>query len=998
MKSNKFYVYMVCIAAMLAVVVALNITLGCLSSNIANAMSRADTLLSDRLQGEALAEQIEEEGIVLVKNDNNCLPLAEEDVKNGENHQLNVFGWASVDWIGGGAGSGRTVQSFNNYKPKTGLLEALANYKVFSDKGIGCNSQLKEMYLSFCNGRADAARDTLNSHDYESCVLYEPNFADYDEQLLADAKEYSDVALVVLGRITGESNDAPKVQYKYSADTDTSRTYLDISTEEERLLTYVGATYKKVVVIVNSTNAVNLEFMDRIAGLDACLLVGGTGINAANAIPYVLFGKKLAEENGTKKIVSVSPSGRTTDTYVYDFKSNPNYAYAGQDGVSFYQNAPSNAYPNIVKNTSVGEDENYPGVGYLDYAEGIYVGYKWYETADVEGFFDNVDNIYGKCYDGVVQYPFGYGLSYSQFDWNVRNWKVKDGQITVSVEVVNVGDVAAKDVVELYFNPPYNPQNGIEKSAVNLCAFAKTATDVAPGESRLLTLSFDIFDMASYDENREGGKFVLEKGNYEISLRTNSHTLKNVAKGSATFNYVVKSDVVYSSYNGTNGTNEIHNVFDGSGENAFAVDGRETENGINSLWLSRADFKGTFRTEKQSARMWNTLLDKTNTYSAEWAKQDDTEWAQTHSTDVTFGGNFGLLLYENKSFTDFAYFLGNSENFDGVEWETLLNQLTVDEAQNLVSHGHVHEEAVASVGKPKTVSVDGPAQVGSFYQSPICTGYPCATVLAQTWNVELFETLGLSAANEAKSTGRDGWYAPGVNLHRSAFGGRNYEYYSEDSYLSGVACAATVRGALNGGVYTYIKHFIGYDQESYRDGMYCWMTEQTLRETYLSPFKRAIDNGATGLMSSYGRIGGTWSGGNKQLLTNLLRDEWGFKGTVITDYTDHKEYMNGDQMLRAGGDLWMDGDKADGTMLYTDSLAYKAMLRNAAKHILYTWTNAAYMQQQYEQFGEKSVVEYIPTTTFAWWWLVSSVVSVALVGGATALTVLTVKKKRKNVD
>ncbi len=993
MKGKKTYIYTICIALMLVFAVALNVILGVFNGRIADALGGSEELLSERLSGEALAEQIEEEGIVLLKNDN-CLPLSEADVKKGTSHQLNVFGWASVDWIGGGAGSGRTVQSFNNYKPKTGLLEALNNYKVFSDSGIGYNAELKEKYLAFASGRADAARDTLNSHDYESCVLYEPTLESYDEELLNSAKEFSDVALVVIGRITGESNDAPKVQYKHSAETDTTRTYLDISTEEEQLLTYVGATYEKVVVIINSTNAVNLEFMDRIEGLDACLLVGGTGINAANAIPYVLFGKKIVDRDGKKEVVSVSPSGRTTDTYVYDFKSNPNYAYAGIDGVTFYKNAPQTAYPLTVKNVSSGDKtEAYPGVGYLDYAEGIYVGYKWYETADAEGFFKDVDNVYGKGYDGVVQYPFGYGLSYSQFDWKVRKWNNENGKITVSVEVKNVGSVPAKEVVELYFTPPYDKNSGIEKSAVNLCAFAKTATDVAPGESRLLTLSFDIFDMASYDE-REGGRYLLEKGNYEISLRTDSHNVKEVAKGSATFNYTVNSDVVYDSYNGTNGREKIHNLFDGAGD-AFAVDGRETETGIETLWLSRADFKGTFPAEKQPAREWNPLLMQTNVYSKAWAEKDDAEWAKTHTTDLTFGSDFGMLLYENKNFTDFAYFLGDPENFDGVEWETILDQLTVEEAEQLVSHGHVHEEALPSVGKPRTVSVDGPAQVGSFYQSPICTGYPCATVLAQTWNVNLYETFGLSAANEAKSTGRDGWYAPGANLHRSAFGGRNYEYYSEDPYLSGVACAATVKGALNGGVYTYIKHFIGYDQESYRDGMYCWMTEQTLRETYLSPFKRAIDGGATGLMSSYGRIAGTWSGGNKQLLTDLLRNEWGFKGTVITDYSDHKEYMNGDQMLRAGGDLWMDGDKADGKMQDKGTPAYNSMLRTASKHILYTWTNAAYTKQQYEESGVKTVIEYYPTETFAWWWIVSAVISAALVGGAVAMTITAVKKKGK---
>lgn len=1023
----KKAVFLSIAAILIALAIALPVMMSLFDSILVTVLGGTELNSEYQRAGEELSTRIEEEGIVMVKNDDDCLPLKESDVLKGDAHQVNVFGWAATDWIMGGSGSGRAVNNNNNnsLKPQTDLLKALNGYKVFSEDGIQYNTALTDVYTTYKNGRNAASTDTLHSHDYESCVLYEPELSSY-AGVAESAVSYSDVALVVIGRISGESNDAPKVQYKYKGTTDESRTYLDISTEEEELLEFVGSKFEKVVVIINSTNTMNLEFMDRIDGLDACLIVGGTGNNAANAIPNVLFGKKLSkvqtldsdgnpvldedgqpiyekDENGEEilEVVDCSPSGRTVDTYAYDFKTNANYAYSGMDGVSQYVGAADSIYPLTTTNPNVGTNDKYPGVSYLDYAEGIYVGYKWYETADTEGYWNSVSNEFGQGYDGVVQYPFGYGLSYTKFEWYVKGWELEDETITATVEVKNIGDVAGQEVVQMYFTPYYAPENGIEKASVNLCAFAKTLTPVEPGETSILTLSFNVQDMASYVTDIDDGAYLLEKGDYEISLRTDCHTVAKVEEGSATYTYNPGEDVVYNAYYGSNGTTEISNVFSGDDvADGISVDGSDTEEGIENVWLSRADFEGTFKKTKQAARNWNDALNANNLYDANEAKAWDSAWeAENGSKSYSQGQNRVYTLYEN-GFTEDAYFFGNPANIESEEWETLLNQLTIKEMEELVLHGYIHEEALPSIGKPQTVSVDGPAQAGSFNVSNAGVGYPMSTVLAQTWNSELAKSFGFAAGGETRAMQRDGWYAPGVNLHRSAFGGRNYEYYSEDSYLSGIMCASTVRGALNAGVYTYIKHLIGYDQESYRDGLYCWMTEQTLRETYLSPFKRAIDEGATGLMTSYGRIGSVWAGGSESLLTDLLRHEWGFNGTVLSDYSDHQEFMSGTHLIRAGGDLWMDGFGDTGKFLSgtTSSLAFKAKIREAAKHVIYTWTNAAYEQQQYVENGGSAIEVSGTGGTFHWWWLIVAGVDVVCIAGATLLVVFAFKKPRKSKE
>ncbi len=967
-------------AIVMVIVLALNVTCVILADTLTLWLCSTTSLSSaEREKGEALALQMEEEGIVMVKNEENSLPLDETT-----NAKVNVFGWAVSEWIAGGSGSGRVVNNTGNnaMTPNTGLLEAL------EEANIEYNESLTDMYQNFKSGRDSF--HTLDDSSQEFHRLFEPAIDDtayYTEAMLEEAKAYSDTAIVVLGRVSGESNDPASEQYKFTKkgvpiQTDNTRTYLDISTEEEGLLKYVGENYENVIVVVNSTNTMNLSFLDIIPGLDSCLLVGGTGNNAAKGVVNVLYG--------------VSPSGRVTDTYAYDFATSAAYAHAGDNGMGRYVGS-KGMYPSN-KNTVNGDTHYQAGVSYLDYVEGIYVGYKWYETADVEGYWADVDNEYGKGYEGVVQYPFGYGMSYTSFEWNVASVEPAggaldvNGSITVKVRVTNTGTVAGKEVVQLYYTAPYT-KGGIEKSSVNLAAFAKTPVDVGPGETQELTLSFDVRDMASYDSEGikvAGGGYILEKGEYSIKLMNNSHEIATVGVGSAEHTYSVAKDHVYTTDKSTG--NPIGNLFTGEDiTDPFAIDGSDTEQDIT--WLTRADFKGTFQSERSADRSMTQDMKDNHLYDA----ADSSAWlAEQGSVSMpTTGAKNGLKIYENKELTDLGMELGDYDNYYSDAWDDLLDQITVSEMKNLTLHGYVQEGRVNSVGKDfVTRSVDGPAQAGSFNQANAGTGYPNATVLAQSWNTQLAKSYGASLAADAKGMGYSGLYAPGINMHRTAFGGRNYEYMSEDPTLTGTMAANVINGSLDNGVYMYVKHFVLYEQDTCRDGMYTWMTEQTLREVYLAPFKILVEDAkVSGLMSAYGRVGTVWAGGSRALLTDLLRTEWGFQGAVITDYADHHEYMNGDQMIRAGGDLWMDGFSNNGEYDHeTTSAAMVQQLRNATKNILYMIMNADYRAMNATDEG---ISISKGSDAFVWWpWALAAVdvVAVAACGAWVALTILKDRK------
>lgn len=878
-----------------------------------------------------LAEKIEAESIVLMQNKDDVLPLS-KDIK-----KVNVFGWASTAWLGGGSGSGGVN------KVDVDLLQSLKDY------GIAYNEDLTDMYKDFKDGRDYAA---LSSTPKQFNTMYEPSISDtnyYTEDMLKNAAEYSDTAIIVLGRIGGESNDCTQEQYKVtekegSVTEDDSRTYLDLSTEEEELLAYVGANYDKVLVVLNTANLMTVGKIETIPGIDALVDAGLSGQNAATAIPKVLWG-------------DISPSGKTADTWAYDFATAASYANTGMNGVGAYTNT-DGLYPmGGTTNGNLGEAQEYTQLSYVDYAEGIYIGYKWYETADEEGLWADVNNEYGTGYEGVVQYPFGYGLSYTTFDWKVSEAPTngdsltKDSEIIYKVNVTNTGDVAGQDVVELYYSAPYI-SGQIEKSAIELGAFAKTDT-LEPGESQEVTLIFKASTMASYDcyDSNDNGfaGYELDAGDYSISLRRDAHTVDTCENSKITLNVTENVQYPEDEVSG----NEVSNKF--TGEDAVdgvSVDGSDADQNIT--YMTRADFKGTFPTENIDSRELGDNAQALNLYTAEMAEA----WINEEDEPITTGAKNGLTIEDNGVTTELGYELG--ADYDNEKWDALLDQMTINEMEDLVLHGYGKTGAVDSVGKILCKDADGPSQIGGFTGMGAGTGFPSASTLCMSWNTELALEMGRVIGQQAIQNGYGGWYAPATNMHRSPFNGRNFEYYSEDSVLSGEFCGSTVHGAAQSGVYTYVKHFICNDGESgiYRDSVYTWMTEQTLREVYLKPFQTIVEKyDGIGLMSSYNRIGAVWAGGSEALLTSVLRDEWGFNGTVITDYCDHHQYMNGDQELRAGGTMWMDG-MFKGTLNYeTESNSYKQTLRRAAKNVLYMYLHVRVVNKDYaESIGDESLL------------------------------------------
>lgn len=908
-------------------------------------------------EASALAAQAEAEATVLLQNKDNTLPLS-ADVK-----KVNVFGWASTAWLVGGSGSGQVTSVDVDF------LQALNNY------GIEYNTELTDMYKNFQDGREST--QTLFSWPEQSGRLYEPDISNtkyYTQTILDNAKNYSDTAIVVFGRLAGESNDATKQQYKRTEKDgeiveDDTRTMLELSTEEENLLTYVGANYKNVIVLINSTNIMELGQIETIPGVDACLMVGTTGSDGASVLPAVLWGEK-------------EPGGRTADTWAYDMSTAASYANAGLEGVGAYTNA-DGLYP--ADGTTMGnlgeQNYQYPQVSYVDYAEGIYVGYKWYETADTEGYWDEVSNEYGTGYNGVVQYPFGYGLSYTSFDWKVTDAPAngsaldKDGDVTVKVTVTNTGDRAGKDVVELYYTAPYT-KGEIEKSSVELGAFAKT-DELQPGESQEVTLTIPVEDMASYDAydaNNNGFKgYELDAGDYIFTVRHNAHEVDDDAAATITCKLPANAQYPTDSVTGA----EVGNKFTGSDAiDGVSLDGSDSNQNIT--YLTRADFAGTFPKAAVPTRAMADNVKALNLYTAEMANA----YIKDSDEPITTGAKNGLKLEENGVTTDLAYQLGS--DYNDPQWETLLDQLTVAEMENMYINGYGNTAKMESIGKIQGTDTDGPAQVGSWGRAAGKTvGFPNSATIAQTWNTPLVVEIGHSHGKQALQNGYSGLYAPAANMHRSPFNGRNYEYYSEDSFLSGEMCGSAVQGIQEMGVYVYIKHFICNDGEAgiYRDAVYTWMTEQALREVYLKPFKAMIQKyDATGLMSSYNRIGAVWAGGSEALLTGILRDEWGFNGAVITDYADHHSYMNGDQALRAGGSLWMAGFGGGEMAFETSSNSYMQALRRAAKQVLYMYLHVRVINRDYSNaINDTSVLRPAFKAPLANWRMLLAVIDIVAV-------------------
>lgn len=800
-----------------------------------------------RANAKEVSLKIQAEGVVLMKNENNVLPL---DLS--KNNKVAVFGWSSHGMVLGGTGSG-----------SADVTNAITFYDALKTEGFDIYQPLADFYKEYkADRQAGLAVGSTDMTIYEASIS-----KDYKADLLEGAKAWSDTAIIVLGRVGGEGNDLPL-------------DYLTLSDAEQELLDYVGKNFEKTVVLLNISNCIEVAPIKNNSNIDAMMWVGLPGLVGNTSIAQALSGK-------------VNPSGRLADTYAVDFKLDPTYYNAGLLGSKTYTDK-SNCH-------------------YIDYCEGIYVGYRYYETAGHDGFID---------YNASVAYPFGWGLSYTSFKQEMTSMKEKDGKIEVKVKVTNTGDVAGKEVAQVYFTAPYDPSENIEKAYVELAGFAKTGL-LKPGESETLTIEFAVDDMAAFDYLGEKA-YVLSAGDYEIKLMNNSHDVIDSKT------YSVKKTVVYK--DGKDGKRSS-DLIAAVGIFGYADGSKET---VPVTYMSRKDMK---LPEKADARPASSAVLATDNASY---KNDSTAIADYDNEPITQGVDAGI------KFKDMA-----GVAFDDAKWDDFLDQLTVQEMIDLISFGGYKNEAVASVEKPKCLDFDGPN--GFNNQNASSTGvaggwgvaYPNETVVSSTFSEEIAKLWGEALGIESTNYSIPGWYAPGVNIHRSPYDGRNFEYFSEDPLLSGKISAKVVYGAAEYGLYCYVKHFAANETETDRasNGLFTWLNEQALREIYLVPFELSVKEGGTSaIMSSFNRIGDKWAGNNYQLLTTVLRNEWGFHGTVITDYyMSMQAFMNPQWSIVAGNDLLLTGmeflspnwSSAD----LSDPIIQQAA-RRAAKNIFYTTANS----------------------------------------------------------
>lgn len=867
-RPNRPLLVIMCV--LLAVVVVVNVFLEAYVSPYYGVISTFLTTTTEDEEVEEAAEasaditeEIESEGIILLRNEDDVLPL--EDVT-----YINVFGVGANDFAYGGTGSGSGDSE-----------DVITFYQGLEDAGFVVNPDLVEFYETSADEREDLG---LVGTDFG---IYELGMEEYSDELLASAEAYSDTAIIVISRLGGEGSDLPMDMEGYDGG-EAGKSYLELNSDELELVEYVTSTYENVIVILNACNAMELGWLEDY-DVDAALWVGFTGSTGCEAIGEVL--------NGT-----VNPSGRTTDTFAYALESAPSYYSFGD---YTYTNA---TYTNESLFGGTGDastGENY--YSYVDYIEGIYVGYRYYETAAADGFID---------YDETVQYAFGYGLSYTTFEQEIIGFTDDGITITLDIQVTNTGYVVGKEVVQVYYTAPYY-EGGIEKSEVVLIGFDKTS-ELDPGESETVTISFDYEDMASYDYlgiKAEGGAYVLEAGEYVISVRENSHdVIESVT-------VTVDEDIIYNDENdGARSTDEVAatNQFD---DVSFTED---------ITYLSRADWEGTFPTERaaDSREASDEVL-----ALLEGEELDD----GSDLEDITTGANNGLTIYDMVGV-----------DYDDELWDDFLDQLTIDDMLLLTGNGGWMTIELDSIDLPYLVNSDGPAGVNNIMSNMLSgtTGnqFTAQAVLAYTWNTELAYEMGEAFGAEIVAIGYTGIYAPGCNIHRSPFGGRNFEYSSEDGYLTGMMVAAEVQGIQSNGVYCFTKHFALNDQETNRDegGLVTWANEQAIREIYLKAFEIAVKDGGTqAIMTSFNRIGATPTAESYELLTTILRDEWGFEGMVITDCVMACQTQDYNRALRAGNDLqlsFLSQFLADEDT--TDTVAGHIALRQASKNILYTIANS----------------------------------------------------------
>lgn len=928
--------------AVIAVMVNM-ICYGPMYSNVSGFLNASKVDLSDETvaQSREMVKKLGEEGLILAKNEG-MLPLA-SDVK-----KLNVFGWDSINPILGGTGSGSSDSS-----SAVGILQSL------QDAGYETNQTLTDLYTEY---RAERPEISMHGQDW---TLPEPTADAYTDSIMSEAKDFSDTAVIVIGRSGGENADLPTDMYgvihgtydlanvvssapdnfdftrsSYTNngsydDFEEGESYLELSRTEEDLVEKVCSEFDHVIVVVNANNTMELSWVEEYEQIGAVILAPGTGASGFAALGEIING-------------SVNPSGKTVDTYVRDLTATP-----------YYNNIGNHSYNNVkdLNDQGVAADASSMGnLSFVNYVEGIYVGYKFYETAAEEGLLD---------YEEHVQYPFGYGLSYTTFEKEIQNFKDNGDTISFDVEVTNTGGTAGRDVVEIYFTPPYE-NGGIEKASVNLIQFEKTE-ELEPGASAKVSFEIAKEDMASYDSEGiklQGGGYILEAGEYTLSVRSDSHTVEDEET------FTVEKDIDYSK------------------------DGRESdlETAVNQFEeYSRGDFvqlsrKDGFANYEEACAAPSeeqyVMSDEVREKVIESAvgSYDGTKYNDDADEMPAMGADNGLTLYELTGL-----------DYDDPKWEELLDQLSFDDMVKLINIGGWQTTEVKSVGKIATSDCDGPAGLSNFVTGAYGTAYPSEVLMAQTWNQNLAYELGRCMGQEYKEANNYGWYGPAMNTHRSAFAGRNFEYYSEDGVLAGRIAANQVNGAAEHGVYAYIKHFALNDQEINRTSMLMtFSSEQAIREIYLKPFEIAVkefEGTSQAVMSSFNWIGTEPSCANSNLLNNVLRGEWGFVGMVESDYDGSYGYMITDHSIRNGNDLMLGFGSAESNLLEDQSATAVKAMRQACKNILYTVGNSGYYTVDKDPAGVMTNMTKIFVTV--------DVIVALVILAAEAIVIIRYLKKKK---
>ncbi len=910
-KKTRIWMIICPIVLVLALVVSLVITLNPLISGTFDIAFGGDKAIKGEDKGtyvadyeskaeaktaaEEFGKDVVREGITLLKNEDNTLPL-----KEGK-RSVTVFGKNSVNPVLGGSGSSATSTDSS-----IGIYDSLRN------AGFDVNPTMEAFYKN--NSKSGNGRDKAPAMGtiLSGMITGETPISSYDASLRSSYSKYHDAAIVVISRSGGEGYDLPRTMKtgfkedspKVDGARNASDHYLQLDQNETDMLKEACDNFDDVIVVLNTAQTIELGFLDDPTyyayqpKIKACLWMGLPAQKGASALGEVLSGK-------------VNPSGHTVDTYVRNFKNDPTWPNFGNNNKEN-----GNAYLNNNADT---------GYRFVEYEEGIYSGYRYYETKAHDMGAAGED-----WYQKNVVFPFGYGLSYTNFEWSV-SWPSEtafdsiEHEFQVHVTVKNTGNVSGKDVVELYYTAPYTA-GGIEKSYVNLGSFAKTKL-LAPNESETLTLTLKAEDMKSYDFSGKNSSdykgYILEKGNYTLHIGHDAHVFE------ANKDFALGKDIRIE--NDTTTGTKVTNLFDDVSskvsvmkrndmDNTFPTTPTDKERNVTSDFISSLTYS-----KNDEGKPWQVSEDKMPSQADKVVDNPTLKLADLVGLD-----------------------------YDDKKWDELLDQLTVEQMSTLIGKGAYGSIAIENIGKPVTNEPDGPSGFTSFMAMsdtvPVygCASYPAETVLASTWNKELANRMGVLIGNEGLIGNErgdhlpySGWYAPAVNVHRSPFGGRNWEYYSEDPYLSGIMGTEVVKGAKSKGVYCFVKHFAINEQETNRDTEGClnWLDEQTMREIYLKPFEMIVKQGkTTAMMSSFTRIGTVWAGGNYNLLTGILRKEWGFRGEVVTDY-NLSRYMNQNQMIRAGGDLVLNQEGKNPSLKDTSATQVTA-IRNATHNILYTVCNS----------------------------------------------------------